>query len=61
MSCRECTAVDLGQLVIAGDLNAAGLEVGHRICSKPFTKRAIGLLSSRAANSSTFPADIPAY
>jgi hypothetical protein len=47
-------------LRIAGDLNAAGLEISHRIGSKPFDKRAIGLLSLRAAarNSSTFPADI---
>jgi hypothetical protein len=47
MSCRERAAVDLGQLVIAGDLNAAGLEISHRIGSKPFDKRAIGLLSLR--------------
>ena len=42
VSCGERTAVDLGQLVIAGDLDAAGFDAGHRIYSEPFDERAIG-------------------
>src|ERR1700684_2733315 len=44
---RERTAVDLGQLVVARDLDAARFDAGHRICSQTLDQRAIRVLSPR--------------
>jgi hypothetical protein len=41
VSGRERTTIHLGQLVIARDLDAAGLDVGHRVRSELFDERAI--------------------
>src|ERR1700690_1136093 len=44
---RERTAVDLGQLVVARDLDAARLDAGHRVSSQTLDQRGISVLSPR--------------
>src|SRR3984957_9019828 len=44
---RERTAVDLGQLVVARDLDAARFDAGHRIGSQALDQRAISALPPR--------------